>query len=165
VQNPEKVSEAFGTYHPPHARSTGVFFPMFSVRIFDEVRLRLFYRTRFFLVLFLSKTTKPPSSNVMMIRVCVHYSSAFFSLLCFPGSSYDEGSRPLPKVLDLRFSCFPSFMTSLLSNDYDIMYYNMYAFLTRSFAIKSASISFSMSFLFTLFRVAQTVPTSLNILS
>jgi hypothetical protein len=56
------------------------------VRIFDEVRLRLlsptmvtlFYRT--FLV-FLLTTTKPPTSTVMMVRLCVHCSSAFFSLL------------------------------------------------------------------------------------
>jgi hypothetical protein len=103
-----------------------------DVRISDEVRLRpqafmsptmvaWFDRTRFLLV-FPSTTTKPQNSNVIISRVCVHCSSVFFSLLCFPGSSYDEGSRPLPKVLDLRFSCFPSFMTSLLSNDYDIMY-------------------------------------------
>jgi hypothetical protein len=80
-----------------------------------------FYRTRFFLV-FPSTTTKPQSSNVIMSRVCVHCSSAFCFLLAslFFLLSYDEGSRPLPKVLDLRFSCFPSFMTSLLSNDYDI---------------------------------------------
>jgi hypothetical protein len=67
-----------------------------------------FYRTRFFLV-FLSTTTKPQSSNVMMIRVCVQCSSAFFLLLCFPCLSYDEGSRPLSKVLDLRFPVSSSY--------------------------------------------------------
>jgi hypothetical protein len=63
----------------------------------------LLCRTRFFLV-FLSTTTKPQSSNVMMIRVCLQCSSAFFSVLCFPCLSHDGGSRALQKVLDLRFS-------------------------------------------------------------
>jgi hypothetical protein len=101
----------------------------------------------------------PASFLFFSFRQQRHYestmSSLFFyllltSLLCL--LSYDESPRPPPKVLDLRFSCFPSFLTSLLSNDYDIMYDNMYAFLARSFAIKAASISFSMSFLFTRFE-------------
>jgi hypothetical protein len=58
---------------------------------------------------FLSTTTKPQSSNVMMIRVWVQCSSAFFLLLCFPCLSYDEGSRPLSKVLDLRFPVSSSY--------------------------------------------------------
>jgi hypothetical protein len=51
-------------------------------RYMSPTMVTLFYRTRFFLV-FLSATTKPPSSNVMMVRLCTHGSSAFFSLLCF----------------------------------------------------------------------------------
>jgi hypothetical protein len=58
-------------------------------RYMTPTMVTLFYHTPFFPV-FLSITTKPPSSNVMMVQLCAHCLSAFFSLLYL---RYDEGSR------------------------------------------------------------------------
>jgi hypothetical protein len=67
-----------------------------------------FRRARWFLLFLLflpSTTTKLQSSNVIMSRVWVHCSSAFFPLPSFPCLSCTEGSRPSFSMRSCMTSC------------------------------------------------------------